>query len=487
MGRAKDPMLDLLRAIEKATKENTAELRKQAKDEKAAGRDFKEHQKELFSRAQSYSQSGMSGIGHRMAGIGGMASGAKGLGFAGAAGAMSKAAGPAGFAIAGMDAAASGARIMNDPFATGDQKARSFAKMAPGGETVMNWADSFSGRAAGMEMNKFDAQKRSAGVSAALEHSAFAMSYNPQQAGYSATAAAYRGGSAVTGGVHDRSTTAGRTAAEDAQKMLPYRQATAKAEREMATATAQRVASQKDLNGLEKAEYRVIQDIAKMSKQLDDEGGSGVDRDAKVKLLNAKIQEGEGINAQVKQAAQSLRSARGQEAQAGGEYSKAQSREKLLGQADILGGRAAEAQQTARSLGGMNPMERQQAFDVMKMIKDGADPDMVPPQLKALAQQAFPAEFSAAIEEKGRSSGVMGQATAAGFRGAGDYVALGKQADTLREQAGKEEYAADTKIAATMERSGQELGNATVAAMQRGLGIAIAKIKNAFIEGRGEQ
>jgi len=308
--------------------------------------------------------------------------------------------------------------------------------------------------------------------------------YNPEQAHYRGMAAAYASGSAVTAGIYNRGTTSGRLQYEDAQRQLPYRQATAKAERDMAASTAQRLAAQKELNRLEGTENQLRSKLVQVEKELG-EGGSGVDRQVLHETHKVITSQLEGYNSQVRQAKQAVVSAIRGESQAGGELGKAKMREKLLGQADMLQSRGMEQQATAGRLGGMDPLNRQQAFDAMKMLKDNPNNfDAMPPELKALAQQAFPAEFATIQEETGRKSSVNAQATAAGFRGAGDYVKTFKEEDTLRQQAGKEEYGIESKTSRELEKAGADLGDVIVKAMLRGLSTAQSKVKNTFLEGR---
>lgn len=422
----------------------------------AIDRNFKERQERTQRWASGLSQMGFTGTG---SGMNRMASFAGGMSKAGVPGAMlaARAAPIAGAIVGGIDTAAHASRIMSDHYSTGDMKARALARMLPGGETLQGWYDSFSGRAAGMERASVESRVRGIGVQGGLDISAYALSHNPQQAGLAATAGAYQRGSAVTAGVFDRTTGAGRTAYEDAQRMLPYRQATAKAERDMAASSAQRLSAQKELNRLEAKENELTATQVKLKRQID-EGGSGVEFQELLERHKNTSAELQGINMQRRQALESVAGFGREEAGARGELAKARIRESLLGKADNLTARAERSEASAGRLGDMDPFQRAQGLQAIKLLEGGASPDVLGPEMKAAARALDPDSYDQLIKQHGLGTAEFKSRQAENKRGfEGNYGSLYREADTLREQAGQEEYRADTKAAGEIAKAGANL------------------------------
>jgi hypothetical protein len=361
-------------------------------------------------------------------------------------------------AMQGLQQATRVGNVAQDPFATDEMKARSLFKMIPGADTILNFKDMVTGRQAGMERARYEGEIDRTQSRAQIELSAFRLHNVPQQAGYQALAQSYGGQSAVTAGVFDRTTAAGKTAYEDAQRLLPLRKETARLERESASATAQRLASEREFERVAKTENVLIRERAAVQRQIS-EGGSGVEYQKLLERDKTLALEIEGANHQVRQAKQQVVSSTREELTTRAEYQRAQVREDLLGRAENLEARGQRAEASAGRIARINPFQRQIALDTAKALRAGENPDLIPDQFISLAQQAFPDETSAALNRYGAGLSQTREAQRLGFRDTpGDFGDLYKEADTLKQQAGKKEFTIDEATANQITAAGADLG-----------------------------
>jgi hypothetical protein len=444
---------------------------------------FAERQQSHYERATAYSQIGLGNYGGRLAQWASRAEGLKALGFNRGAAMLSRAA-PGlslGGAVlnlvkSGIDKAAATAEILGDPFATGSMKNRAlFRELMPGGETLQKWYDAFSGRKAGMEKAQQQGRHWQIEAQGRLTESGFYMGFNPQQAGREATARHYGANAAVLPGIFDRSTVGGRTAYEDAQRLLPYRKESLRMEREHAAATATRVAAEKELTRLERTQNALIAEREDLNPLL--KKGSGVLYQQRLERHKNLTQEIEGINQQVREAKQATVSARQGEAVAGAASTAAKAREAHLGAAENLRARAERSESTAARLGSMDPFQRALGAQALDMLKSGANPDLMPAQYKAAAQAYAPDEFQAIVTNHGARTREFKAGEAKGLRGfEGNYGDLYRKADEEEAAGGRAEYDAESQAAGAIAIASRDLG----AYIARAMVTYVQNAKDAF-------
>lgn len=444
---------------------------------------FAAGQKALFDRAAALSMSGFGGLGHGMAGVGQLAGGLSRLGFGGLAAGLSQAALPIAGGMVALNFGSQVARVFHDPFATGDQKLRALWRMLPLGETTQEWYDSLSGRVAAMELAKYRGQIGQTFAQERLEKAGFSLRYQVEQAGKSGLAEAYRSGQAVTLGVYDRGTAAGLTAYEDARRLLPYRQNLAKLEREMAVATKERAAAERELNNLTKRELEIKRRIEEVNRQLD-RGGSGPEYQElfeRHKILTAELK---GLNQLSRQAHERVVSARAGEETARGEVEKARIALQKLGEAEKIEARADRSEASGRRLGRMNVYQRQLGLVAIRMLESGVNPDYLPEEYKQAAEAFDPESFDRIITRHGLRTaqfearrGMRGFETADPF---GDRM----RADRLRDEVTREEYAIDTRVAGRIAEIGRETGVFIVKQIESAFAALRDEINKRFREAR---
>ena len=448
---------------------------------------FGERQRETYQRATAYSQAGMGGIGGRMSGYAAQAQGLHSLGMGGAARMLQGAAGPLAFGGAVLQAGAGAARIMHNSFATGDQKARSLFRMLPGGETMQGLHDSFSGRADAMARSAMYGQQEMLESRTNSRIAAMQSGSRIEQAGLSGTAGAYARGSAVTARVFDRGTASGEVAHADEQKLLGYRKESAKAERELAASTSRRVQTNRELVGLQSKQETLAKQLAK-AESIADKEGSGPGRDFALRLASAKRAEYEQTSEQLVAMRQQSKEAGRGESQARAARDVARVREDMLGRADVLEGKAERSQATAQRLGGMGMFERERGLQALKMLQGGMNPDMMPDDMKAAAQSFAPAEFSKIIQKHGEGTSQFAEGKQMGLVGfEGKASDLQREADTLRQGAGEQEYKIESRHSAEAVAMGKDFGKAVAADLRIALSEAKKEIENQLRIARGHQ
>ena len=374
---------------------------------------------------------------------------------------LSRFAGPAGAVLAGLDAGVSAHNTMSNPFLTAAQKNREFARSLPLGETVMGAIDSFNAREhdigmvkKGLSLNQADYNRDS------LLQNHYA-SFDPQQAHRESLAHSYAGSSAVTAGVFDRSTVAGQNAAGDAQRMLPYRQASLKAEREMAAAAQKRFHTEIQLNKLNDRGNQLLGERSRIQAEIE-KHESGPERFAAVGLSNLNIAALKENNEKQRAVRGELEAARGDEFRATGEHAKAKIREDKLGQAGVLDARADRMESSAMRLGGMSPADRAMGAQAIKMMEENPGSfDQIDDGIKSLARNFDPEAFNKLQLAKGVEESKKVNRENFGE----DPNVLRAQADTLRGEGAEGEHRADAETAAAVAAEGAKLGAFIVASI----------------------
>ena len=369
----------------------------------------------------------------------------------------------------------SAGNIVQDPFSTQEQKQRSLAKLLPGGGTVLGLADMISGRSAEMAMVGLGGQHRRAEVHGRVEEASFMLQYQPRQAGLEATARTYAGQGAITPGIHERTTAAGKTDYENAMRLLPLRKETARAERDVSSATATRMANEKQLLQLQAKENGLIHTRNELQAKLN-KGGSGAAFQQLVESHHTVTDEIAATNSQVRQVRHAVAESTTHEAQARGEFQKAKIREDKLGDAANLEAKAQRIGTTASRLGGMDPFSQQRALTGIKhlqSLKSEAELQATPQDVLEEARQAFPEAVDEVVRKLTQGGAAFQQAQRQG--GLETYVGkpgeteagLLRQAGEKTEEAGKGEHAVDVETAKAAAAAGADLGKFVSDAIQR--------------------
>lgn len=454
---------------------------------KATSGAFSTRQQALNQIGGNLANLGAYGTANTVGRVGSVAQGLQGFGMSGAASFAQKAALPlaiAGQILGGVEKVAGYA---HDKYSTGEQIGRqAFRDFVPFGERIQKFTDNISGRTAGYEQASIDAQRRAAEVQGALEKSSFAIGFNPQQAGREALAKAYKGQTAVTGSVFDRSTAEGERAYRLEQRVLPLKQAEAKAERDAAVATAEQLAAQKELNRVKEVGSRLTVGRQRLERQLKEDGfGSGVNRQEVLKRLETTDVGITGNIAQQREAANAAQAAQERAVAARTERDKARMRTDLIGQAETLEFRAERAEGAAARIGGMNPFERAFGFQAARIGRRQGKLDGLPQEYLQAWAQFDPEGFAKAREATGKNSAEF-QAFEKEFPGTfeGDPEGLRRRAAELRKQAGEVEFKLDSSAADSLATSGKKFGDFIVSTFERMIEASKQQILRRVYEGR---
>lgn len=402
--------------------------------------------------------------------ISGAATGLDSVGFTGAATALQRAALPLAVANSLASGAEGVAGMAYDNYSTGEQKGRQFVRdFVPGGARVQRFVDAMTGRAAGYEQAGIDAQMRSAESQYRGRLASFEQGFNPQQAGREGYARAAAGQSAITPTVFDRSSAVGERAYREEQRLLPLKKEQAKAEREYAAATAERLSAQQELNKANDRARALENQRAKLERDLQrGDNQSGVSRQNVLLRIRNVNEELTGAYSGQQSAIQQSAAARGRESEAGGAARLARARTQLLGQADVLDERAQTALGSASRIGGMNPFDRMQGLQAARLIADRGSTEGLPQEVVQAGLGFAPQTVGKIVQQTGAQSeayklGAADPRLAADFP-AGDPNALQKQADELRKQFAEVEDDVNKQVASALSSSfknvGKEIGQA---------------------------
>lgn len=404
--------------------------------------------------------------------------GAGGAGGAGAA--LSRVAVPLAIASQALEVTKALAIASHDRYSTNAQLGRNLVReLVPGGAKIQGYMDAFTGRAAGMEQARIEEQVRAAGIQERLGVSRFNIGYNPQQAGKEAAANAYTlPGAYVAPPVVNRSTAAGEQQYRDAMRLLPLRQKTVQLDREGRAATAERLAAERELLRVETQRANVAREKSSLDFRTIEAGrgfwtGSGEGYENLLRQQGSKNEELRGMTEQRRAAAEAVAAAKAREATASAEAARARVREDLIGKAENLQERADYAKSGAVRLGQMSPLDRQQAAAILQMARTHGT-DALPPEWKAQLSGIAPMEANKLFERAGAADPTFRRLQQSGVvdfpgRPGQSPSDIQREADTLRERAGAEEFRIDSRA------------SADIAAASRGLGQEIAR---AFAEFR---
>lgn len=471
--------------------------RERGREQYAPGRvDFRAAQYATTKSAVALGALGFDGTAGTAGRISGAATGLDSLGFTGAATALQRAALPlavaGSVASAGLNGAEKVAGYAYDKYSTNEQIGRQAVRdFVPGGARVQRFVDAMTGRAAGYEQAAIDAQMRSAEGQYRGRLASFEQSYNPQQAGREGYARAARGQGAVLPTVFDRSSAVGERAYREEQRLLPLKREQAKAEREYAAATSERLSAQQELNKANDRARALEQQRAKLERELARDGNqSGVSRQNVLYRIQNVNQELAGARANQQSAVQQSAAARGREAEAGGAARLARARTQLLGQADVLDDRAQTALGAASRLGGMSPFDRMQGLQAARLIADRGSVEGLPQEVVQSALAFAPQTVGKIVQQTGAQSeayrlGAADPRLAADFP-AGDPNSLQKQADELRKQFSEAEDSINKQVSSALAASFRNVGRDIGAALAKSLQDMKAEIINTVRQGRNQ-
>lgn len=452
---------------------------------------FQERDQRLSAIGGTASNLGAYGFAGRLGRMGSFAEGLQGAGFSRLATGAQRLAVPLAIAGGAANLAEAAALSVNDRYSTDQQKRRAFVRdILPGGERAQRMFDAFSGRAAGYEQLNIDAQNRAAEAQSRNDRTQFGLSFNPRQAGAEATARAYRLNSAVTPGVFDRTTADGERQYRDAQRLLPLKQAEAKAEREMRSAVAERLGSEKELVSIANRNAQLVKDRDRLANQASGPfAGSGVEQQSRLKQiesLNSEINSGLGLERSAREA---VYSGKQNEARAIAERKKARDRTQLLGEAEMLESRVDTAGGAAMRLGTQNVADRMFGRQMARMIKDRGSVEGLPQEYIAAAQNFAPELIGNIIKKSYTATdefkGDVAEFGIADF-GTADYAGDSKRAQENRNKLAESEYAADRQAAESVAAAGKQFGAEVGDIINRALDNAKSEILNVVRLGRNQ-
>lgn len=474
------------RAFQQMAKE--AEKAAKAANSAVVG-EFAKRDQALSAIGGTASNLGMYGTANRLGRVGAFAEGMQGLGFNRGAAMLQRAALP--LAIAGglANAGEKVAGYAYDAYSTNSQIGRQFVRdLLPGGERAQRFVDALSGRGAGMEQAGITGQYGAAAAQARTERMQFGLQFNPRIAAAGGTAEAFRRQSAVAPSVFDRTTSEGERRYREEQRILPLKQAEAKAERDAASATKERVSLQSELTKISGRSNELTRERQRLERELGrEENQSGVKRQNVLKQIeNVNAEIGSTLSLQ-KGAAEGLVGARQKEAGAGGELTKARLRTRLLGEAETLEGRVETAQAAAEKLGGMTPFDRAYGLYAARIVKERGSTEGLPDDILSAAQNFAPSFVQSVARKTGAGTAEFKEGFAefgAADFGTTDIGGDSTRAQELRRQLAEGEFKIDAGVADKILNSFSEVGRQIGEIIEQGLQRQRSEILNVVRLGR---
>lgn len=400
----------------------------------------------------------MGGIMSRVGTVQGFGQGMSEFGIPGG-GMAQRAALPLALAGAAGSAALKGAQTFQDPFMTGTQKARSFIQdVVPGGSFALSVADTVSGRKAAMERAQFAGQEASVEARRRSELSSFQGSFNVAQAGRESRAAQFGRSSAVLPPGGTRATAEGERAFQEESRLYPLRVQAAKAEREATAATKERLAADQELNKLGAKARDLDTDRLKLAKSLSGED-SGPARERILQRIKVNEEETQAVANARRGAAGSQMEARQREAAARADVTRNQAAQ-LGAQAESAERRASTFAGSARMLGGMGAVERQQGLGALRAAKEFRL-DQLPPELRQMAFQFGGEDIAKKAEREGAALPELAEFKKLAPTTYGDPEAERRKAADLTRQQAEKEFEADKALATSAAAAGKEMGKVT--------------------------
>jgi hypothetical protein len=445
---------------------------------------FREQQARTNEQASAFSRLGFSGISGGMNRMTGYAEGMRGMGLPGS-GLMSRAAPVLGMTITGLNTSASVSRIFQDERATSGQRERALARLLPGGETVQGWYDTFSGRERGIARVEEQHGLAQIGVQRESALQNFGLEYGGLQAGRQARADVMGASSPTLMANIEQRTAAGKRQFEIESRMLPLRQATAKADREAIIATKEREAAQKRLNGLFHNGLMLEGERHRIEKALAGDGNdSGVPRQDLLRQAQRNEELLAANSSATVNAARTRDALQQREFGAQAETTFARARE-TRGEATTARQQADMSADSASRLGQLGVGGRMKAKAFYNMLK--ANPELADysPAIVQGAMQYDPREVQAIIERRGTLSpefqaGIKGGA--ASFPG--DPEALRQRAIDLENRATGEEFNGEQTLAKEGAATGEKMASIVRAAIRAEFDAFQQKMENDFNIGR---
>jgi hypothetical protein len=383
-----------------------------------------------------------------------------------------------------MQTATSVVNTANDPYLTSQEKYRAFARQLPFGETIQGYFDAYDGRKGAYQEaeEEFQRKRMRSGVSNQID--TFNMGYNPQQFALDARAQGLARATPVNEGYINRSTSAGEKEYRDRQRLIPIEKEIAKAQRESTVATVQRVASQKEMEKLDRQSRDYQNEMAKLREREEKGPQSGPKRQEILNSISATKETIENIENRRRQAAEMVAGAKNAEGQAVARVSMAEA-SRFRSNAESLEGKAERAESGAQRLGGMDRFARAGAIQSLKLLQQFG-PDYLDPSQLAQAQSLAPQTVAKILGKQGSGLADFSELREiAPLDFEGDPETLRREAADEREKFSRRELDAETKLAETAASAGREMGMQVVRAMRDAFMEAINGLKNELTRARG--
>lgn len=428
----------------------------------------------------------MGGFAGRMGKYQNIGQGLEAVGFSRGGAALGRAAPFLAAAEAGGDFAKTAITLGHDPYLTTGQMGRQLMGQMPGGETLRSWIDAISGRAAGMELAAIGGAKQSATISAESGLQRQIGQFMPAQARKEELAQQLREAKPILMGSVDRTTAVGERTFRETSRLLPLRRELARADREAAAASWERVNAERETMKLDVQLVNIRKQQAALQEKINRDQGSGVDRQNMLVEMAGINQRYQATLANRQAAQDTLIGAKNREAEARGQS--------LLRRADIreaeaanLEERAATAASSARGLGAMTPVDRAFAVQSLKALQQYG-PDSIPPEMLAQALSIAPQTAGKIVESRGANTPEFRElARIAPADFAGDPEKLRQDAQKARDEAEEFRIKAQQDVTAAAAEAGRDFGKFLTTIMKELIRTAKLEIDNQVRIGKGQQ
>ncbi len=406
-----------------------------------------------------------------------------------AAGIASRFAAPVAAGAFGINAAATAQRLVDNPYMGRAAASREYIKSMPGGETVLGWADSFTGRERKVQGHRRDVHENVERGAIQLDRIAFDAGFNPTRAGLSAAASTRRHQAPALHPVMDRSSASGEHSYQIAMKLLPLKQETLRTEIAMKKASAETAAA--EFSAAEIAAKREAIEFRMNTHRMKRDRHSAADSEQEqfhMDMVESMQKQRDALRPMEDSANRTVFEKRAAEAGAKGEHYKASSREELIGQAEVFQDQADRAKSGAARIGSMNPLEREMALQAAQIGKEHGL-DALSPEMKAQFAAIAPKEYEAAAVNAGMNSRAYSELQKSGFvdfPGAPGTKpgALQLAADSKRMESGAADFANDKGVDAALEAGAEKMANAFKTFTERLVDRVVAKVEDKMRMGK---
>jgi hypothetical protein len=400
-------------------------------------------------------------------------------------GGLARVAAGVGLGYQAMRTGAAAGNIQQDPFMSQEQKNRALFRQLPFGETIQGFGDAITGRPAAFARQELRHQEAMTSIQAGFGTMDWRRQQNIRQAELDERARQFQTpvGRPILEGdrISDKTIREGGPAMRDMQRRVEGERQQQRAFVETQAATAAREQAEREFKRTQDETKEAEEHKKKLEKDVPEKGPERQRRLDQIKEQESRIQ---GLGEQAKGAAQTAAEAKAREEQA-------RAKEKLVGasrarvEADVLEEKAATSAAGAQKLGAMNPFERANALENLKLLQ-AHGPEALSPQQVASAQALAPQTVGKLLEKHGTQTPEFKELQkAAPDDFAGDPGDLRKRAQEERDKAAKAELDAEGDIAKSAAEEGKKLGRRVADAITQVVAAAIRQLELDLRRGKG--